>query len=141
MAKQKLTLGQKAADFATAKIGSWGFLIGFNTLMLTWIIINLYVGQGAFDPFPFILLNLCLSWLAGVQAPLIMISQNRQEEVQRQTVENINSLAIATYDIATATKDLLIIHNAQLTEILNEVEDLSDDLAEIKQDQDLDCNV
>ena len=81
----QLTLGQRAADFANQHIGSWRFLIILNIFMLLWIGFNVYVGPTSFDHFPFTLLNLMLSWIAGVQAPLIMISQNRQEEIQKDT--------------------------------------------------------
>ncbi|HET8687322.1 MAG TPA: DUF1003 domain-containing protein [Methanosarcina sp.] len=123
----KLTLGQRAADFAAARIGSWTFLISFNCIMLAWIAANIHFGKDAFDPFPFILLNLCLSWLAGVQAPLIMISQNRQEQIMKETVDDIRVLANATHNIALATKDLLEIHNKQLEDLLEDVEELKED--------------
>lgn len=79
------TLGQRAADLAAKHIGSWAFLIAFNVFVAAWCAINALLGASAFDPFPYILLNLVFSWLAGVQAPVIMISQNRQEEVGRET--------------------------------------------------------
>ena len=75
----KTTFGQKVADNVTKFIGSWAFLIAMNLFIFSWVIINLYVVK--IDVFPFTLLNLMLSWIAGVQAPLIMISQNRQEEI------------------------------------------------------------
>lgn len=104
---EKLTFGQKAADFAAARIGSWTFLIFFNALTTLWICLNMRMGLSALDPFPFILLNLCFSWLAGVQAPLIMISQNRQEEVQKKTVGSIAQIGQATYEMTSAIKLIL----------------------------------
>jgi uncharacterized membrane protein len=75
------TLGERLADKVAAFGGSWTFIILFMAAMATWILWN-HRG-GAFDPFPFILLNLVLSCLAALQAPVIMMSQNRQAEVDR----------------------------------------------------------
>lgn len=105
-----LSFGQRSADYASAKIGSWAFLIVFNTMMAIWIALNVYAGPKAFDPAPFIGLNLVLSWLAGIQAPLIMISQNRQDEIQKETVESIAAIGRATYEVAEATQALLSEH-------------------------------
>ncbi len=82
------TFGQKAADKLANFAGSWVFIIGFSTIIIIWIIINTRFLQKPFDPYPFILLNLLLSCVASVQAPLIMMSQNRQEEKDRQRSEN-----------------------------------------------------
>lgn len=87
------TFGQKAADFAAKHIGSWAFLNGFNAFIICYCIFQELLGKHSFDPAPFIGLNLILSWLAGVQAPLIMISNNRQEEIQRKTLSTILHLA------------------------------------------------
>jgi uncharacterized membrane protein len=77
--QRSVTLGQRAAD-ATARIGgSWGFVIGFALVLVTWIVLNSVVLAGhPFDPYPYILLNLVLSCLAALQAPIIMMAQNRQ---------------------------------------------------------------
>jgi uncharacterized membrane protein len=77
--QRNMTFGQRAAD-ATARIGgSWGFVIGFTVVLVTWIAFNSFVlASRAFDPFPYILLNLVLSCLAALQAPIIMMAQNRQ---------------------------------------------------------------
>jgi len=83
VARAKLTFAQKAADKLTIIVGSWGFIVFLITLILSWILINGYFlieyleGQ-AFDPYPFILLNLFLSTLAAIQAPIILMSNNRQ---------------------------------------------------------------
>jgi len=69
--------------------GSWGFLIAFFVVLALWIVLNVALPGGeAFDPYPFILMNLVLSCLAAVQAPVIMMSQNRQEEKDRKRAEN-----------------------------------------------------
>lgn len=72
-----MTLGERAADKLTKIIRSWTFLITYNITIASWQIINVWLGVHAPDPYPFILLNLALSWLAGVQAPIIMMSQHR----------------------------------------------------------------
>ena len=80
-----LTFGQRMADRIATFGGSWKFIISFGAFLLIWIMINVLLLQTrAFDPFPFILLNLILSCLAAMQAPFIMMSQNRQEEKDRE---------------------------------------------------------
>jgi len=79
-----LTFGDKMADGLAAFGGSWKFLIIFGALLLVWIALNsIMLLKKPFDPYPFILLNLILSCLAAVQAPVIMMSQNRQESKDR----------------------------------------------------------
>ena len=80
---EKATFGQRLADAVAAFGGSWGFLIGFAVLLLAWIGFNLVLKDWALDPYPFIFLNLLLSTLAAVQAPVIMMSQNRQSAKDR----------------------------------------------------------
>lgn len=86
--KEHLTFGQRAADKIARFGGSWTFIISFFTVLAIWIAFNAYVlNNRGFDPFPFILLNLILSCLASIQAPIIMMSQNRQEEKDRERAE------------------------------------------------------
>jgi uncharacterized membrane protein len=86
--EEGLTFGEKASDKIAAIGGSWSFIIGFSIVLLTWIIINTVVlWQKPFDPYPFILLNLVLSALAAIQAPIIMMSQNRQDAKDRKRTE------------------------------------------------------
>lgn len=81
---EQRTLGERLSDAMANFGGSWAFLLTFAAVLLIWIAINLVTGlKGAFDPYPFILLNLLLSCLAAVQAPIIMMSQRRQEEKDR----------------------------------------------------------
>jgi uncharacterized membrane protein len=83
------TFGERLSDQIAGFGGSWAFLISFGLVLVAWIALNLVQGQSkAFDPFPFILLNLLLSCLAAVQAPLIMMSQRRQEEKDRMRARN-----------------------------------------------------
>ncbi|MES2617191.1 MAG: DUF1003 domain-containing protein [Bacteroidota bacterium] len=81
----KGTFGQRLSDKIAHFGGSWSFIISFLSFMFIWIGINIWLlGQQSFDPFPFILLNLILSCIAALQAPLIMMSQNRQEDKDRK---------------------------------------------------------
>ncbi|WP_156309171.1 DUF1003 domain-containing protein [Sphingobacterium endophyticum] len=81
--------GQKISDRVARFGGSWSFIIIFTGLLVVWIIYNTTVAkQEQFDPYPFILMNLVLSCLAALQAPIIMMSQNRQEEKDRKRAEN-----------------------------------------------------
>lgn len=84
----KYTLGQKAADTIAKFAGSWAFIFSFTAILILWMIVNVLLAANAFDPYPFILLNLVLSCVAAIQAPLIMMSQNRQEEKDRRRAEN-----------------------------------------------------
>lgn len=85
----KLTFGQKAADGIAKFAGSWTFIFVFLLVIVIWMLSNvILLATKAFDPYPFILLNLLLSCVAAIQAPLIMMSQNRQEEKDRKRAEN-----------------------------------------------------
>ena len=86
--KEKYTLGQRAADKIAKFAGSWAFIFSFTGVLILWMVINTMLATKAFDPYPFILLNLVLSCVAAIQAPLIMMSQNRQEEKDRHRAEN-----------------------------------------------------
>ena len=82
--KQDLTFGQKLADKVADFGGSWTFIIIFMSFLFFWILLNVFwFANKGFDPYPFILLNLILSCIAAIQAPVIMMSQNRQEEKDR----------------------------------------------------------
>lgn len=87
--ENQLTIGQRAADKIAEFGGSWKFIIAFFVVLITWIGMNAwFLGQKPFDPYPFILLNLILSCLAAIQAPIIMMSQNRVEQKDRMRGEN-----------------------------------------------------
>ncbi|WP_315920080.1 DUF1003 domain-containing protein [Mesorhizobium sp. SP-1A] len=81
---EQLTLGQRLADGIARFGGSWSFILGFLGFLVLWAVGNVYLlRQDAFDPYPFIFLNLVLSMLAAIQAPVIMMSQNRQAQRDR----------------------------------------------------------
>lgn len=86
--EQKQTIGEKLADKVAEFGGSWTFIISFGALLILWIITNsVELIWRPFDPYPFIFLNLILSCLAAIQAPIIMMSQNRQEAKDRLRAE------------------------------------------------------
>ncbi len=94
--EQKVTFGQKAADAVAKFAGSWAFIFSFISVMIIWMILNVLLAINAFDPYPFILLNLVLSCIAAVQAPLIMMSQNRQEAKDRERAESDYKINLKT---------------------------------------------
>ena len=87
--KEILTAGQKISDKVARFGGSWAFIITFMVILFVWILFNVIAAtKMIFDPYPFILMNLILSCIAALQAPIIMMSQNRQEEIDRKRSEN-----------------------------------------------------
>jgi uncharacterized membrane protein len=81
------SFGEKAADNLAKWAGSWTFIILFFLFLGIWMIANIYAWLNTWDPYPFILLNLCLSCLAAIQAPIILMSQNRQSQKDRKKIE------------------------------------------------------
>jgi uncharacterized membrane protein len=129
----KLTFGQRLADKVASFGGSWFFIISFFSFILGWISINVWLlATRPFDPFPFILLNLILSCVAAIQAPIIMMSQNRQEQKDRQRSEQdykINLKAELEIKILSEKIDhLLVHHNKKLLEIQEVQTDYLEDL-------------
>ena len=86
--KDSLTIGQKIADRVAATMGSWRFIIIQSAILLLWIALNVTAYVQKWDPYPFILLNLALSFQAAYAAPFIMMSQNRQQDIDRKHAEN-----------------------------------------------------
>jgi uncharacterized membrane protein len=82
------TFGQKIADSVAAGMGSWAFILIQSALLLVWIILNITAFIQHWDPYPFILLNLALSFQAAYAAPFIMMAQNRQQDIDRKQAEN-----------------------------------------------------
>jgi uncharacterized membrane protein len=83
-----LTPGQRIADMAAATIGSWRFIIIQSIILFAWVVLNVTAWIQHWDPYPFILLNLMLSFQAAYAGPVIMMSQNRQQDVDRRKAEN-----------------------------------------------------
>jgi uncharacterized membrane protein len=129
----KITFGQKIADKVAEFGGSWRFIIGFFSFLGIWIIINAAILlQDSFDPYPFILLNLILSCLAAIQAPIIMMSQNRKEDRDRKRSEHdykINLKAELEIRLLHEKMDHLLIHqNKRFVEIQQIQMDLMEDI-------------
>ena len=92
--KSDLTIGQKVADTVAATMGSWNFIIIQSAILLVWIILNVTAFVFHWDPYPFILLNLALSFQAAYAAPFIMMAQNRQQDIDRKEAENDHQINI-----------------------------------------------
>ena len=109
---QKMSFGDRAADKVSEIAGSWAFVLGFLLFLIVWIIVNTFIlmDEGAPDPFPYVLLNLVLSCIAAIQAPIIMMSQNRQ--AAKDSLRNQN-------DYRTDLKSELILES--LHDHINEV--------------------
>lgn len=88
LADEQLTVGQKVADAVAATVGSWRFIIIQSIILLAWLVANSLAWAFKWDPYPFILLNLALSFQAAYSAPFVMMSQNRQAEKDRLTAQN-----------------------------------------------------
>ena len=133
-----LTLGQRLADQVAAFGGSWAFIVTFFSFMLLWIMLNTwFLATKPFDPYPFILLNLILSCLAAIQAPIIMMSQNRQEQKDRLRGEHdykINLKAELEIKLLSEKMDHLLLHQSRKLLEIQEVQTdyLEDLLKEIK---------
>lgn len=129
----KPTTGQKLADKIAEFGGSWTFIITFFSFILIWMLVNIwFLATRSFDPFPFILLNLILSCLAAIQAPIIIMSQNRQEQKDLQRGEHdykINLKAELEIKLLSEKIDHLLVHqNKKLLEIQEVQTDYLEDL-------------
>lgn len=139
--ESELTYGQKVADKVAAFGGSWTFILSFFTFILIWMFLNVWViATKPFDPYPFILLNLILSCLAAIQAPIIMMSQNRQEQKDRQRAEHdykINLKAELEIKLLSEKIDHLLVHQSKkLLEIQEvQIDYLEDLMKEVKRKQ------
>ncbi len=117
-----LTTGDRIADKVASFGGSWTFIISFFIFLVAWMLLNFWMLHNkGFDPYPFILLNLILSCLAAIQAPIIMMSQNRQEDKDRDRAEHdykINLKAELEIKLLSEKIDHLLVHqNKKLLEI------------------------
>jgi uncharacterized membrane protein len=114
---EPLTFGQRTADKVASFGGSWTFIISFGVFLVIWILTNIiFLSNKGFDPYPFILLNLILSCIAALQAPVIMMSQNRQEEKDRDRAKKdymINLKSELEIRLLHDKIDHLILHQQQ----------------------------
>jgi len=130
---QAMTYGERIADKVADFGGSWTFIISFAVFLLIWICTNIYwLGNKGFDPYPFILLNLILSSIAAIQAPVIMMSQNRQEDKDRERGRNDYMINLKSeleirmlhekidHMIISQQEEVLEIHKVQ-TDLMNDI--------------------
>jgi CRP/FNR family cyclic AMP-dependent transcriptional regulator len=115
---EQLTVGDRVADTVARFGGSWSFIGAFGVILVAWVLVNVVLAARAWDPYPFILLNLFLSMLAAVQAPVIMMSQNRQDAKDRVRSE-------LDFAVNRKAENEII----QLAAKLNRIEDRLEDLA------------
>ena len=139
-----ITLGQRMADKIASFGGSWTFIIAFFSFLTLWIVANIWLlASNTFDPYPFILLNLMLSCIAAIQAPIIMMSQNRQGQKDRQRAEldyKINLKSELEIQLLNEKIDHLLVHqNKKLLEVqqvqIDYLEDLMKELKNSKSGQ------
>lgn len=128
--EKKYTLGQRAADAIAKFAGSWAFIFSFIAVLILWMVINIIMASKAFDPYPFILLNLVLSCVAAIQAPLIMMSQNRQEEKDRCRAENDYKVNLKTEIMIEAIYDKVNALLAKQIELEKKIHDIVDNNVE-----------
>ena len=138
----QLTVGQRIADKVASFGGSWSFISSFFLFIVVWMLINIFfLASHPFDPYPFILLNLILSCVAAIQAPIIMMSQNRQEQKDRIRAEHdykINLKAELEIKLLSEKIDHLLIHQNEKLLAIQEVQtdyldDLMKELKEMKE--------
>ena len=121
---EEITFGQRAADILARFAGSWAFVISFALFLAVWIMANILLLKRPFDPYPFILLNLLLSCLSALQAPLIMMSQNRQEEKDRKRSEGdykINLKSEIIIEDMHYKLDAIIARQGEILKYLSEI--------------------
>ena len=132
---ETLTFGQKLADKVAAFGGSWTFIIIFAVVLLSWIALNTFILANwgkQFDPYPYILLNLVLSMMASMQAPIIMMSQNRQTAKDRFTAEHDYEVNLkAELEIMELHEKVDHMKNNHLNEIINQQLKLTDAINQI----------
>jgi uncharacterized membrane protein len=123
--KEKYTIGQRVADKFTRTLGSWKFIIIQSLILIAWIILNVVAWINHWDPYPFILLNLALSFQAAYAAPIIMMSQNRAEERdRRKTQSDFETNRKAEKEIKEVKEHLRHIEESHLNPILKAIEEI-----------------
>jgi uncharacterized membrane protein len=123
----KLTLGQRIADLVASNMGSWRFIIIQSAILIVWIILNITAWVERWDPYPFILLNLALSFQAAYAAPFIMMSQNRQQDVDRQAAEHDYQVNVkAELEIELLHEKIDKLREQEVVQLTQAVADLSE---------------
>jgi uncharacterized membrane protein len=114
------TLGERFSDLVAAIVGSWRFILIQSGLLLTWLLVNVALGGGAWDPYPFILLNLMLSFQAAYTAPIIMMSQNRQADIDRlRSIADYQVNIRAEAEISLLHEKIDLLREQQVAELIS----------------------
>ena len=130
------TRGQRLADGVAATIGSWRFILFQSTAIFLWITGNVWIGGGSWDPYPFILLNLLLSFQAAYTAPAIMMSQNRQSEMDRRHAENDYEINVkAELEIELLHEKIDMMKERELMALTKAVQELTTLVQELSKKQ------
>jgi uncharacterized membrane protein len=124
---EQLTVGQKVADKVAATMGSWPFIIVQSGILLVWIVLNITAFINKWDPYPFILLNLALSFQAAYAAPFIMMSQNRQQDIDRKEAENDHQINVkAELEIELLHEKVDALRQKEVLMLTQAIADLTD---------------
>lgn len=130
-ASHELSVGQKIADWVAATMGSWKFIIIQSVLLAVWIVLNVTAFVERWDPYPFILLNLALSFQAAYAAPFIMMAQNRQQDIDRKEAENDHRVNIkAELEIELLHQKVDELREKEVLYLTNAINDLTQLLRE-----------
>jgi uncharacterized membrane protein len=122
-----LTFGQRIADDVAGGMGSWRFIIVQTTLLTIWVVLNITAWVKAWDPYPFILLNLALSFQAAYAAPILMMAQNRQQDIDRKAAENDYKINIkAELEIELLHHKIDQLREQEVLELSRAVKELSE---------------
>jgi uncharacterized membrane protein len=122
----QLTMGQRIADAVAATMGSWTFIIVQSVILMFWIALNVTAYVQQWDPYPFILLNLALSFQAAYAAPFIMMSQNRQQDIDRKSAENDYQINIkAELEIELLHQKIDQLRETEVLKLTEAVKDLT----------------
>ena len=123
----ELTMGQRIADKVAATMGSWPFIIIQSLILLVWIVLNVTAFINKWDPYPFILLNLALSFQAAYAAPFIMMSQNRQQDIDRKEAENDHQINVkAELEIELLHEKVDALRQKEVLMLTQAIADLTD---------------
>jgi uncharacterized membrane protein len=132
-----LTTGQRIADTVAATMGSWRFIIIQSAILLIWIVLNVTAYVAQWDPYPFILLNLALSFQAAYAAPFIMMSQNRQQDIDRKAAESDYQINIkAELEIELLHSKIDKLRENEVLNLTEAVRELTILLGKARQDDD-----
>ncbi|MCZ8142589.1 MAG: DUF1003 domain-containing protein [Acetobacteraceae bacterium] len=115
----ELTLGERLSDLVAATVGSWRFILIQSGLLVAWLVANIASGGNAWDPYPFILLNLMLSFQAAYTAPIIMMSQNRQADIDRiRSIADYQVNIRAEAEISLLHEKIDLLREQQVAELI-----------------------